>query len=627
MRSVRRAGATGLLVTAVFAFTLAACSSQQGSVHQPAPDSKISAREISLPWRQAGLTEREAAVHLLNRFTFGTRPGDVDRVLDAGPEQWLAAQLNARSSDDGLRDRLARYDALWMTNEQIASAFPLPGRVRAEARRDGAILSDGPGARTDSTGLLRQRGELQAYARARGYRPERELMEQLVGQKVLHAVYGENQMAEVLADFWFNHFNVSITNNQAKPYILTFERDAIRPFVLGRFRDMLEATARHPAMLQYLDNAESVAAEGAPTTADAAFVHRRALRRRIRPAANAPKRKATGVNENYARELMELHTLGVDGGYSQKDVQEVARAFTGWTMMPEGPGSGPALQRVQNLTRRLGSSAAVQDGSFLFRPDRHDAAPKEILGTEFPAGRGIEDGEKVLDLLAASPATASHLARQLCVRFVSDTPSDSLVQHLAAVYESTRGDLRRVVLAIASSPEFWAQARRPEKIKSPFELAVSAVRSTGSVVDEPVPLGRWIARMGEPLYACQAPTGYPDRADAWINAGALMNRMNFGLALALGRIPGVHCDVMALLESREPESPEAALQRLAAVLLPGRDSGESLTPLRPLLGRPDLADRVAQSAGSGRSGPPAAAPGELSRIAGVILGSPAFQHR
>ncbi|HEX9005728.1 MAG TPA: DUF1800 domain-containing protein [Bacteroidota bacterium] len=539
MRFTRRAVGADILTAALLTVTFAACSGQHESAFTSHPANRMSAREIVLPWRQAGLTEREAAIHLLNRFTFGIRPGDVENVLERGPEQWLAAQLNATPSGDALRDRLARYDALDMTDEQIASAFPLPGRIQAEARREGVLLADGPGARPDSTGLLREREELQAYARAKGYRPEKELMEQLVGQKVLRAVYGEDQLAEVLADFWFNHFNVSITNNQAKPYVLTFERDAIRPFVLGRFRDMLEATARHPAMLQYLDNAKSVAVEGAPTTLDAALARQRAPRRQNRPVVDAPKKRPTGVNENYARELMELHTLGVDGGYTQKDVQEVARAFTGWTVMPAGPGSGEAVQNVRTIARRLGPSLVVEDGSFLFRPGQHDAAPKLILGRQFPAGRGIEDGEEVLDMLASSPATARHLARQLCIRFVSDTPSDTLVGRVAEVFESTHGDLQRVTLAIASSNEFWAQARRPEKIKSPLELAVSAVRAAGASVDDPLPLARWIARMGEPLYAYQAPSGYPDRADAWINTGSLMSRMNFGLALASGRIPGV----------------------------------------------------------------------------------------
>ncbi|HEX2643829.1 MAG TPA: DUF1800 domain-containing protein, partial [Thermoanaerobaculia bacterium] len=245
------------------------------------------------------------------------------------------------------------------------------------------------------------------------------------------------------------------------------------------------------------------------------------------------KPRSRGLNENYARELLELHTLGVDGGYTQQDVTEVARAFTGWTVLPAG--------RLGEAGRR-GRLGFEVDGQFLFRADAHDAGKKVILGRSFPAGRGIEDGEAVLDLVASHPATARHLAAKLAVRFVSDQPSPALIDRLAQVYRTSGGDTRAMLAALASSPEFWKRETVGAKIKSPFEVVASALRSTGAQVEDPREALEWIAKMGQPLYAAPAPTGYPDRAEAWVNTGALLQRMNFGLELAAGRVRGVEVD-------------------------------------------------------------------------------------
>jgi uncharacterized protein (DUF1800 family) len=361
-----------------------------------------------------------------------------------------------------------------------------------------------------------------------------------------------------------------------------------------------------------------------------------------------------GVNENYARELMELHTLGVDGGYSQKDVVEVARAFTGWSVLPPGKTREMAEKRLARA-RQAGGLGFQSEGEFLFRADQHDAGEKTVLGTRLPAGRGIEDGKAVLDLLAAHRATARHIAAKLVVRFVSDAPPQSLVDRLTDVYLKTGGDVRQLLTAIAQSPEFWSRDAVGAKVKSPFELAASALRATGGDVGDPREILKWIARMGQPLYAYQAPNGYPDRAAAWVNTGSLLNRMNFGLQLAADRVHGIDLDLTALNGGREPESREEALRVYAALLMPGRDLTSTLKLLTPMVADPNLAKKVDQAApkveagdpemGMGMAGrsikvrdllddddePPAPVdrkpPTPLEQVVGVILGSPEFQRR
>lgn len=317
-------------------------------------------------------------------------------------------------------------------------------------------------------------------------------------------------------------------------------------------------------------------------------------RRLERRKASNPNRPQ-GLNENYARELLELHTLGVDGGYDQRDVIEVARAFTGWALLPPGE-RGERGRRGLEAAQRAGGLGFVREGDFVFRADAHDAAEKRVLGVTLPAGRGVEDGEQVLDLLAAHPATARHLARKLAVRFVSDAPSESLVDRLAQTYERSGGDLSSVLRALVESPEFWDPAARTAKIKSPFEVAVSALRALGAEIENPFPTVEWISRMGQPLYAYQAPTGFPDDAEFWVNTGALLARMNFGLELAAGRVAGVEFDFETLFGAREPESARAALASYARALLPERDIAATVSQIEPLLDNPELAGRIASRA-------------------------------
>jgi uncharacterized protein (DUF1800 family) len=456
-------------------------------------------------------------------------------------------------------------------------------------------------------------------------------------QKLVRAVYSQNQAREVLTDFWINHFHVSLEDNQARAFLTTYERDAIRPHILGGFRELLEATAKHPAMLLYLDNAQSTANDGVATTFDRALVSRRASdawlgfgsrgRRRsmdevgggaggARPgvsrfagpgmaaaglpsdgglASSARQRRPrpTGLNENYARELLELHTLGVDGGYSQEDVVQVARALSGWTLYPPRARQEGTEDR---LRRALSANAGfVVDGDFLFRADAHDAAAKTVLGVPLAAGRGLEDGEQVLDLLAAHPATARHLARKFATRFVSDEPPATLVERLTQVFLSSGGNLELLTVALVQSPEFWAPAARRQKIKSPFELVASSLRALDAELYDPRELLEWLARLGQIPYGYQAPTGFPDRAEHWVNTGSLLNRMNFGLQLAASRVAGVEFDIASWSPGAEPESPAAALVAYAARLLPERDLAELVRQMESVVSDPGLATKVIEA--------------------------------
>jgi uncharacterized protein (DUF1800 family) len=608
---------------------------------------------LHMPWKEAGLTDRQAAAHLLNRFTFGVRPSQVDEVVAKGLERWFEQQLNGAIPDPNLEARLKDMPALALSEAEIVRVYPPENVVIAEAKRDGVIsqkmIEEGRAAAAaaptaagepekPAKKLLREKVE--AFSTQHGYHPEKELMQQLYAQKVVRAADGLNQLSEVMTDFWFNHFNVSLTNGRTRPYLLSYERDAIRAHALGRVRDLLEATSHHPAMLFYLDNAESNANANAPTLVTDQMMQPqtygpffRPRRPPPRPAKQQQPNKARGLNENYARELMELHTLGVDGGYTQHDVIEVARAFTGWTVLPAGPVAREGIEKRLARAQQVGGLGFRVEGDFLFRPDMHDSGAKEVLGEHLRAGRGIEDGEEVLNVLASHPSTARHIATKLAVRFVSDKPPQALIDRLTSAYLDNAGDTRQLLATLVQSPEFWRKEALAAKIKSPFELAISAVRSTGAHVSDPRPLLGWINRMGQPLYAYQAPTGYPDRAEAWVNTGSLLNRMNFGLQFAAQRVRGVDFDLPSLRDGLEPESAQAALQSYAELLLPGRNLQQTLRLLAPMVSDPMLPQRVDAVAAPGDN-PQAAArlaanrePSMLEQVVGVILGSPEFQRR
>jgi uncharacterized protein (DUF1800 family) len=451
-----------------------------------------------------------AIVHVLNRIGFGPRPGDIERVRAIGVERYIDEQLRPeRIADNGMTARLADLETVRMSSRQIAQDIERPMIEARRDRKQNAATDVPPGA-------PRMPDPQQQKANS--------VVVELAEQKLLRAIYSERQLEEVLADFWFNHFNVDARKGRDRFLITEYEREAIRPHVLGKFRDLLEATAKSPAMLFYLDNWMSVDPNGPhpemrpPRVVRGPFggpVFVPAMPGPQPQGKNAPK----GLNENYGRELMELHTLGVDGGYTQKDVTEVARAFTGWTIANPRQGIG-----------------------YRFEPRLHDPGQKVVLGHAIKAGGGESDGEQVLDILAKHPSTARFIATKLTRRFVSDTPPPALVDRAAKRFTETDGDLREVMRTILTSREFLSPDAYRAKVKTPFEFVASALRASGAEIDDAKPLVRELQQLGMPLYMCQPPTGYKDTADAWVNTGALVSRMNFALRLASNKLPRVQVD-------------------------------------------------------------------------------------
>lgn len=564
-------------------------------------NNKFSAEKF--PYKQAGLTERQAAAHLLNRFTYGPGTGDIDQLVETGLENWFKQQLDAREPDAELNKMLRAYDAINLSNTEVVNTYPQMNQVLRMAAADGIISKDS----LSQVDRKAYRSQLEAYMKQKGLKPQQELFKQFISQKILRATYTNNQLQEVLTDFWFNHFNVSLNKNQCAEFVPAYERDVIRPHVFGEFGTLLLATAKSPAMLMYLDNSSSMAVNNkmqAPVTVQG---RRRAeaLSKMQGSSAEGPlkklqeRRRAQGLNENYAREVMELHTLGVDGGYTQKDVTEAARVLTGWTVYPMRK-SGYASQMKQAVERmgaaNLEKRGFVQDGDFLFAANRHDVGEKTVLGRKFPAGGGYEEGVSLLNMLARHPATAEFISRKLAVRFVNDNPPQALIDRMAKTFMQENGNIKQVLITMVQSPEFWSKEALREKTKSPFELAISAVRSLNAEIRNPYQLYGWITKMGQRMYFYQAPTGFPDRGQYWINTGALLNRMNFGLALAYERIPGIRTDLAAVNKNREPESAQAALAIYSKLMMPERDLNETVKRLTPMLNEPNLASKVRKAA-------------------------------
>jgi uncharacterized protein (DUF1800 family) len=536
------------------------------------------------------LSKDQQVIHALNRLTFGPRPGDVEIVAKMGVKKWIDLQLHPERIPENpeLAERLAPLESLRLSQSETARNYPNPQMIRAIASGREPMPQD-PVTRAAierllqrvknvkktggdnnaplepavpleqlltrdqirllRTGTIDQKREIiasippdmlddVAIALPQGLRfqllpaanpdlrrklmlltaPQQLITFDLSEGKMYRAILSNRQLEEELVDFWYNHFNVFLDKGSDRFLVPTYEREAIRPHVLGRFRDLLEATAKSPAMLFYLDNWESVG-PGAPNR---------------RPGAKKPVR---GLNENYARELMELHTLGVDGGYTQKDVTEVARCFTGWTIRQPREG-----------------------GDFFYNDRVHDKGAKVVLGVTIPAGGGKEDAEKVLDILAKHPATARFISKQLAQRFVADDPPPKLIDKMARTFRDKNGDIREVMKTMLTSDEFFSEAAYRVKVKSPFEMIVSAVRATGAQVDFAFPLANQIAQLGEPLYRKLEPTGYANTSAEWINSAALLARMNFALSLAQNKQPGVKLDV-----SRFSSDPAEAARQLLFV--------------------------------------------------------------
>src|SRR5438132_4472439 len=499
------------------------------------------------------LTPRDSARHALNRLAYGPRPGEVDRVAADGVMRWIDRQLSPRKIDDGpLAARERRFKILDYDSGELARIYVDAQRERRkQQRRQGDADRDSVGAQ--HAGPLPQRMD---SSQERGRRLAGAFQE----LAVVRAVLSERQLYEVMVDFWTNHFNVFLAKGADRFLTPSYIEHTIRPRALGKFADLLIATAESPAMLFYLDNWESVAPGskspqamrlrarplfgarpmfGRPPLFDPGRDPMRADSLPQQALARVPK----GINENYARELLELHTLGVDGGYTQQDVINVARIFTGWS-----------VRRPQ------------QGGDFEFHDWAHDYGEKVVMGVMFPAGRGRDEGVRLLKLLANYPATMHHVSRRLCQRFVNDDPPDGCVDDAVTAWKRSDGDIRAVPRAIFRPPDFWAPENVRAKIKTPLEFVVSAARAVGGDPDTTPRLAQVVARLGEPLFLHVAPDGYPEREDAWVNSGALLDRMNAAVALAAGRLPGVAVSLDSIVPAT-PDAERLIAQANAAVLI------------------------------------------------------------
>jgi uncharacterized protein (DUF1800 family) len=539
------------------------------------------------------LTEEQRIIHVLNRLGFGARPGDVERVKAMGLDNYINQQLNPEKITDTVAENKVRdLSVLNMPTAVLYEKYPQPGQLLRQLQARGKLpaeMSEDPSKNTQPANPLeneKYRQVLQEYYRENGLERPQRIIAELQASRILRAVYSERQLQEVMVDFWTNHFNI-FENKGADRWLLpAYDRDTIRPNAIGKFSTLLQATAQSPAMLFYLDNFQSV-------SPNANQRRRGGLLQQLRPQQQQPQQQRRGINENYARELMELHTLGVDGGYTQKDVQEVARCFTGWTIFQ--PRGGAAA-----VNAMMGEAGRRNAGTFFFNARVHDDGEKTVLGHKIPAGGGMKDGLMVLDILVHHPSTAKFIATKLVRHFVSDTPPPSLVNQVAATFTKSDGDIRETLKAIFFSKEFNSAEAYRVKIKRPFELVVSAIRTLGADTNGGPGTHQWIARMGEPLYGFQTPNGYSDAAESWVNTGGLLERMNFGLALAGNRVQGTKVS----LAKTNGEQAKVMDEYLKVILAGDISAATRETLLKQL----DPSDPAA-------------------KVVGLILGTPEFQRQ
>lgn len=563
----------------------------------------------AFPYKEGGLSEEEAAIHLLSRFTYGYNVHDVQKIQKEGLESWFFRQLQAKTQDKELTEMLEPYADVMLDNKSVTEKYPRNTRVRRMMIDEGYIPQDS--VIIESAFFKKAYND---YLEEKGFKPQQELYRKFIAAKVLRAAFSANQLQEVMTDFWFNHFNVSFTKSQSAPFIPSYENHVIRPRALGKFDELLLATAKSPAMLLYLDNASSVAER--PNT-----------------------KNKTGINENYARELMELHTLGVDGGYTQKDVSEAARILTGWTIYPmDGYGSQNLINQIAK--EKEGQRRSRIEGDFVFAANRHDKQQKTVLGRDFE-DNGYDEGVELISYLSSRPQTAHFISKKIAVRFVSDTPQEALIDKMANTFLASKGDIKKVLTAMVYSPEFWRRGNVYSKVKTPFELAISSVRALDAQVENPSRLINWVTRMGEKKYYYIAPTGFPDKSSYWINTGSLLNRMNFGLSFTSNKTSGVDVDLLGITDYHEPESPEQALEIYAKLLLPTTDIKILKTRLSPLLTAQNLQKKVVRPSGGDfntQDEEEVGAIGKkinnrksnnavLAQVVGLIIGSPEFQRR
>lgn len=628
------------------------------------------------------LTEDQKIIHVLNRLGFGARPGDVAKVRAIGLQKYIDQQLNPVSIDDtAAENKVKDLEVFKMSTAEVFAKYPNPAALLRQleggrrAQADAAKPNDEkmPADQIATQDEQRERRQkLQELYREYDLRPANQIVPQIAANRVLRAVYSERQLQEAMVDFWQNHFNVFSGKAAVRWYIPSYERDVLRKNALGNFKDLVTGTAQHPAMLFFLDNFESVAPNsqiaggnnrlqrqlqnGQLNSRQRERMKQRQgltdaeLDQRLKQVQNAGQRqRERGLNENYARELMELHTLGVDGGYTQKDIVEVARAFTGWTIAdPRGYRrsaaemiKGTEDRRLARLQRAAGVPDDVESGEFYFNERTHDKNAKTVLGQKIDDG-GVKDGLKVIDMLVKHPSTAKFIARKLAVKFVSDNPSDALVKRVAEAFSKSSGDIKTTLRALFTDKEFFAPENYRAKIKTPFELAVSSVRAIGGDTNGGPAMLAMLNKLGEVPYGYQAPTGYPDTAEDWVNTGALLERLNFAIAISSNRIPGTRVDLKSFALKDKSKILDAAI----AQILDGDVSASTRAtllkqvnqPLPDVKAAPDASDAMdvpnmrAQGEQGGRGNrqarllAPSGDP-EVFKVVSLVLGTPEFQRQ
>jgi len=608
----------------------AANDTQLSAQSTMAPSAAAATEHIALDKKFKGklpiteLTEDGAVLHAMNRLAYGPRPGDVEQVRQMGLEKWIEQQLHPETINDAdLDQRLQRYPSLAMSSKRLLAEFPRPeqnakqqGLTKEQAKDQYEQQLKAKQQEAESQIIVTGNDNLdkaqQQLAKLQG--PNR-IIAELSMAKVDRAVYSNRQLQAVMEDFWLNHFNVFANKGDDKWFLTSYERDTIRPHSMGKFQDLLLATAKSPAMLFFLDNYLS---------ADPAAVARQQAQKNLRraryqgafasgsmptpgtfpgpatsgpPAASgvaAPKKPDRGLNENYGREVMELHTVGVDAGYTQQDVIQMAECLTGWTI-----------------------HEPRKDPEFFFDEKIHGEGKKVVMGRTFNYG-GEKDGEEALKMLAGKPATAKFISTELARHFVSDNPPQSLIDRMAKSFTTSNGDIRAVLRSMIYSPEFWSKDAYRAKVKTPFELVTSTARALNSEVTITLPLSQWVGRMGEPLYLCQPPTGYSDKAETWVNTGALLNRLNFALAFAGDKMGGATIDLNNMLGEAAAKDPNAALARSIQVFLDGQISPSTQQTLEARLKDPQILQA--------RLDDPVKQVNE-GLIVGLVLGTPEFQRR
>lgn len=564
------------------------------------------------------LTEDEAIMHAMNRLGYGPRPGEVERIRKMGLEKWIDQQLHPDSIDDSALDqRLQRYPTLNLSAKKLIEEYPQPGQV---IKKEGITKEEyeerikekqrDAESQVIVTGNENLDKAQQQLAKLQG--PGR-IVAELSMAKVDRAVYSNRQLQAVMEDFWFNHFNVFANKAEDKWLLTSYVRDTIRPHTMGNFEDLLLATAKSPAMLIYLDNSQS-ADPDAVRRMDAEKAMRRARYGGVfaagvaptpgtfpAPATSSPNAGATarqkqerGLNENYGREVMELHTVGVDGGYTQQDVIQMAECLTGWTVREPR-----------------------KDPQFFYDDRIHAQGKKVVMGRTFNYG-GEKDGEEALKMLANHPSTAQFISTELARHFISDNPPPALIQRMSAEYTATQGDIRSVLKTMIYSPEFWSKETYRAKVKTPYELVASTARALDAEVTITLPTAQWIGRMGEPLFMCQPPNGYSDKAETWVNTGALLNRLNFALSFAGDKVAGATVDLKSMLGDEAVRDPNAALSQSIDSFLGDQIADQTRATLTARLNDPQilqasLDDPVKQV--------------NEGLIAGLVLGAPEFQRR